>query len=410
MSLYRDKAVRRFFIFIMGTTTLLFLTGLFVCRRQTEATKNAFLFHDCAVAGSLLEQGVPEKVIAAAITEKEQSTAGMDFLTKIGVTGQTSVRFLPFLYSTEKMLARDFSLLVLLFSVLLFGGTVFYFYRQERLYRGATEIIRSCMENDASRHLPRLGEGAVYEMFSATEQILTMQRAKSESELRAKQFLKQTISDISHQLKTPLAALMMYQEIIEEEPENSPAVKEFSVKMKSALIRMERLIQSMLKITRLDAGSIVFEKRRYQISEIVRYAVGELMTRAEAEKKKLVVEGDESEMLVCDMDWTAEAIGNLVKNALDHTKEGDVISISWEDSLTMLRIRVKDDGCGIAEEDIHHIFKRFYRSKGREDAEGIGLGLPLAKAMIEGQGGVISVESNVGEGTEFCVSFFKHDK
>lgn len=100
-----------------------------------------------------------------------------------------------------------------------------------------------------------------------------------------------------------------------------------------------------------------------------------------------------------------EKIGNLVKNALDHTQESGIITIAWEQSAAMLRLFVKDNGKGIPEEDIHHIFKRFYRGKKANDQPGVGLGLPLAKAIIEGQGGMLSVQSVPGEGRVFIISF-----
>ena len=109
--------------------------------------------------------------------------------------------------------------------------------------------------------------------------------------------------------------------------------------------------------------------------------------------------------IICDMDRTSEAIGNLVKNALDHTEAGGVIHITWKNTSTMSRILVSDNGSGIAPEDMHHIFKRFYRSKHSLNVPGIGLGLPLAKSIIEGQGGFISVQSVLHEGTTFSVSF-----
>lgn len=232
-----------------------------------------------------------------------------------------------------------------------------------------------------------------------------MLQAKNETEHKTKEFLKSTISDISHQLKTPLAALMMYQEIIEAEPDNADTVKEFSQKIGAALKRMEQLILSMLKITRLDTGNILFDKRVCPVQELIRNAISELTTRAVQEKKQLIVQGNPNETVICDMDWTSEAIGNLVKNALDHTEAGGMIKITWESTPTMLRILVSDNGNGIAPEDIHHIFKRFYRSKYSLNTPGIGLGLPLAKSIVEGQGGIISVQSVLHEGTTFSVSF-----
>ena len=107
----------------------------------------------------------------------------------------------------------------------------------------------------------------------------------------------------------------------------------------------------------------------------------------------------------CDPEWTKEAIGNLVKNALDHTKAGGIICISWEQTPGIFRLSVADNGCGIAEEDIHHIFKQFYRSSTSSDRQGAGLGLSLAKTILEGQGGNLSVESSPGEGSIFHMSF-----
>ena len=197
----------------------------------------------------------------------------------------------------------------------------------------------------------------------------------------------------------------MYQEIIESEPDNVETVKKFSTKTGIALKRIEQLIQSMLKITRLDTGNIVFEKRRCLVNEVIANAVNELTTRATNENKQIILEGNQEQFVVCDIDWTGEAISNLIKNALDHTESGGVIRITWENTPALLRIYISDNGNGIAPEDIHHIFKRFYRSKQSLDTPGIGLGLPLAKSIIEGQGGVISVESVINQGTTFILSF-----
>ena len=261
------------------------------------------------------------------------------------------------------------------------------------------------INNDYSCHLPQDSEGDLFHLFASVEQLATMLKAKSETEHKTKEFLKSTISDISHQLKTPLAALMMYQEIIEAEPDNTETVKKFSQKTGTALKRIEQLILSMLKIARLDTGNILFDKRTCLIQELVKNAISELTIRATQEKKQIIVNGTSNQVIMCDMDWTSEAIGNLVKNALDHTEIGGIVKITWESTPTMIRILVSDNGSGIAPEDIHHIFKRFYRSKYSLNTPGIGLGLPLAKSIIEGQEGLISVQSVLHEGTTFSVSF-----
>ena len=200
---------------------------------------------------------------------------------------------------------------------LLLGGTLFFLHRRSRLYQHAAEIVRQYMDGDFSSHLPQNQEGDLFQLFSEIEQLSTMLQSKNEAEHKNKEFLKSTISDISHQLKTPLAALRLYQEILEGEPENPDVVREFAGKMGVSLQRMEQLIQSMLKITRLDSGSIVFERRDILVTELIDRAIRDLQTRADQEGKTIQIEGKPEERLLCDPEWTSEALGNLVKNALD---------------------------------------------------------------------------------------------
>ncbi|MNZ52799.1 Sensor protein SrrB [compost metagenome] len=168
---------------------------------------------------------------------------------------------------------------------------------------------------------------------------------------------------------------------------------------------MEQLIQALLKITRLDAGSIVFEKESCRISDLMGQAVSELTTRAANEGKEIIIDESPEETVICDKQWTSEAVGNIVKNALDHTDSGEKIHISWNRTPAMIRILISDNGTGISPEDSHHIFKRFYRSKKSLDTQGVGLGLSLTKSIVEGQGGIISVQSTLHEGTVFTLSF-----
>lgn len=405
MSIFRDRQVKFFSFFIAVYIVLIFGTGTWLCQTQIANAKSMYLEHDRAVVSALLEQGVSKEVIANAVSSTDTSAAGVEFLSSLGINQNTLNSLLPHFSQFQ----HHFLLMVLggcIFLTLILGiGIIFFLRIRNRLYQQAEKIIDNYINNDYSCHLPQDSEGEIFHLFASVEQLATMLQAKNETEHKTKEFLKSTISDISHQLKTPLAALMMYQEIIEAEPDNAETVKEFSQKIGTALKRIEQLILSMLKITRLDTGNILFEKQSYFIQELIKNAISELTTRATQERKQIIVNGTPNQTVICDMDWTSEAIGNLVKNALDHTKAGGIIRITWESTPTMLRILVSDNGSGIAPEDIHHIFKRFYRSKYSLNTPGVGLGLPLAKSIIEGQGGLISVQSILHEGTTFSVSF-----
>ena len=405
MSLLHDKYNRWYCIFIAALVPLLFLIGLTVIDTQTAATKEMFLTYDNAIATSLLEEGVSKEVIATALMNTETDTTGNKFLAKIGLSNNTDIENLPYVSTVKNTTLISLFVMLFLWTLLLFLGTMLFLYRREGLYKKSENIIKDYIDGNYTVHLPQSNEGNIYQLLASVDQLATMLQAKNDTEQKTKEFLKNTISDISHQLKTPLSALQMYQEIIENEPDNPETVKEFSFQIGTALKKIEQLIQAMLKITRIDAGSISFEKSNYSIPNILSHAISELTTRANHEKKEIVIDGDLKQMLYCDIEWTGEAVGNIVKNALDHTDAGGKITISWERTPAMIRIFITDNGHGIAGEDIHHIFKRFYRSKNTSGSQGIGLGLPLAKAIVEGQGGILSVQSERLQGTTFTLSF-----
>ena len=242
-------------------------------------------------------------------------------------------------------------------------------------------------------------------MFHEVNSLAAILNAHIEKEGREKEFLRNTISDISHQLKTPLAALNIYNGILQGEAEDLPTVREFAGLSEQELERIETLIQNLLKISKFDAGTIVMEKKRENVSEMMERVRKRFDFRAVQEGKKIVLAGDESSDFVCDCSWLSEAIVNIVKNALDHTEEGESVRIEWKTSASLLQIAVEDNGSGIHPEDLYFIFKRFYRSRYSKDTQGIGLGLPLAKSIIEAHGGSISVDSELGSGTTFYIYF-----
>lgn len=248
-------------------------------------------------------------------------------------------------------------------------------------------------------------EGAMYRLFHEVNSLVTMADAHADSERRAKEFLRRTIADISHQLKTPIAALNIYNGILQQETADAATVREFTSLSEQELDRIESLVQSLLKMARLDAGAITLERAPENVFDLLEHIKRQYSFRAEQEGKEIVLEGDEQTVFSCDRTWLTEAIGNLVKNALDHTAQGDRILVRWQQSPCLTQITVEDTGSGIHSEDLYHIFKRFYRSRFSKDTQGVGLGLPLAKSIVEAHQGSIEVHSKLGQGTAFTINF-----
>lgn len=303
---------------------------------------------------------------------------------------------------------QKLSLLLLLFCILATVGVLLavyhYLIKQDRILEDAESKIEAFLAGDTDARIANDEEGELYKLFWSINNMSAVLTSKVAKENHEKEFLKNTISDISHQLKTPLAALNIYNGILEE-AEDMEQVREFTCLSVKELDRIDTLVQNLLKITRLDAGTMVFHKEEENVSEIIKDIELHFAYRAETEGKSIVVSGEDNVTFFCDRDWITEALENLVKNALDHTKEGDSVFIAWSRFHTLLKIEVRDNGCGIHPEDIHHIFKRFYRSRFSKDSQGIGLGLSLTKAIVEAHGGTIEVDSQIGVGTMFTMNF-----
>ena len=280
-----------------------------------------------------------------------------------------------------------------------------YFKEQNEVMETAVSQITEYISGNHEARIDCDEEGEVYRLFHEVNSLVTILNAHVEQERRSKQFLKNTISDISHQLKTPLAALNIYNGLLQGEAVDVPEIQEFTSLSEKELDRINTLVQNLLKITKLDAGSIVLEKKPEDVAEMMNDVELRFSYRAEQEQKELVLFGEEDIFLYCDRDWILEAVDNIVKNAMDHTKSGDTVEIKWRKSASIVQIQIKDNGSGIHPEDLHHIFKRFYRSRFSKDQQGIGLGLPLAKMIIEAHNGTIEVKSELGKGTMFTISF-----
>ncbi|MDE7178736.1 MAG: HAMP domain-containing histidine kinase [Lachnospiraceae bacterium] len=280
-----------------------------------------------------------------------------------------------------------------------------YFREQHEIMESAISQITEYLAGNKDVTIECNDEGELYRLFHEVNSLVAILNAHAENEKRAKKFLRNTISDISHQLKTPLAALNIYIGLIQDEAKELPTIQEFSQLSEQELDRIEGLVQNLLKITKLDAGTIVLEKSMENVSEIAESVKKHFLFRAEQEGKEIELAGNGEITLLCDRNWLMEAISNLVKNALDHTEKGGCVRMEWRAFASIVQITVKDNGSGIYPEDLHHIFKRFYRSRYSKDTQGIGLGLPLAKAIVEAHNGTIEADSILGSGTSFTMNF-----
>ena len=374
---------------------------------MTNDFQKTMVEHDYGTAGYLVNH--PGTNVAAAFTKDKTDAdleAGRQILKEAGCHENTDPRMVPAVAAYQKRTAVMLG--CMLFSVFagIFLTVWIYIRRQRKVLAKADTVITRFLSGDTGQRIDSEETGDWYSLFHRINELAAILSAQAEHEKQTRVFLQDMISDVSHQLKTPLAALKMYDEIMAQEGTDREAIHAFSQKSLREIRRVEDVVYTLLKIARLDAGTVRMEKAEENMEMLLKDVTERFETLAAQEAKEIVLSGSSEVSLYCDALWMSEALGNVVKNALEHTGRGGKVVISWERTPLLTNIIVEDNGTGIHQEDIHNIFKRFYRSHISQDTHGIGLGLPLAKSIVEAHQGTISVTSRVGQGSRFVLSFF----
>lgn len=232
----------------------------------------------------------------------------------------------------------------------------------------------------------------------------------NEKLLKDKTYLADTLADISHQLKTPMTSMMVMADLLNDENLPSDKRQEFTGNIQNQLERMEWLLSTLLKMSKLDAGTLKLNISKVDIKKMLEKSVSHLIIPMELKNQTLTIVCNESvgESIMGNLDenWTVEAISNIVKNCMEHTPEGGSINIEYGENPIYTYISISDTGEGISEEDLPHIFERFYKGK-NAGKDSVGIGLAFAKQIINMENGSIEVTSKNGEGSCFFVKFYK---
>ena len=247
-------------------------------------------------------------------------------------------------------------------------------------------------------------EGELSILKNNLYKVITLLQSQNEYLKNDKLYLADSIADISHQLKTPLTSMMVMCELLENE-ENPDKRQEFVSVINNQLSKMKWLITNILKISKLDADATEFKREEVSILSVLDDSLKPFALTAEL-KNIAIQNGANDFVFNGDESWTVEAISNIVKNCLEHTNDGGKITIASESTNLYNKLTISDNGCGIAEEDLPHIFERFYHGK-NSSKDSVGIGLALAKTVFEKENASVTVESEQGRGSVFEIRFYK---
>ncbi len=293
-----------------------------------------------------------------------------------------------------------------LLCLLLILTAVYYTKSRYRDIDQLSGYLRKIYNGDYSLELCDNREGELSILKNEIYKVTLILSRQSELLANEKKQLADAISDISHQLKTPLTSMSVMAELLQSEKLDTEKRREFSKNLENQLGRMEWLLSSLLKLARLDTGTIEFKREKVFIRELVQKATKPLLIPMELKSQLLLEEGEATVSFYGDADWTSEALINIIKNCIEHTGTGGTITINYSQNPIYTEIVIADNGSGIDKEDLPFLFQRFYKGK-NASPDSVGIGLAMAQSIIAGQSGNISVTSKKGEGTRFSIKFYQ---
>lgn len=233
-----------------------------------------------------------------------------------------------------------------------------------------------------------------------------MLRSEADNSLKDKLNLKDSLSDISHQLKTPLTSItIMIDNILDNEEMDTKTKRKFLISIKREIININFLVQNLLKLSKFDANVIKFDKEEVLIKDIIDEAIKKVSALSELKGVSIKVSGDKGSTIKCDFMWEVEALSNIIKNSIEHIEREGFVEVNYTKNKVYSRILIRDNGVGINSEDLPYIFDRFYKGK-NTSKDSVGIGLALSKSIIEKDNGSISVKSTPKIGTIFTIKYF----
>ena len=277
-------------------------------------------------------------------------------------------------------------------------------YKRYRRIASLAGDINKVLHGDNTISLENYSEGELGILHSEIYKMTIRLREQQQKLVSDKIYLADSIADISHQIRTPLTSINLLVQLLSEPNLTDERRHQLTHELYGLLSRIDWLITTLLKISKLDAGTVQFKQEQVGMENLIRKSCAPLLVPIELRGQELAINatGD----FICDVAWTSEAIGNIVKNCMEHTPEGGRIEIETNDNALYTEILIKDNGTGISQEDMPHIFERFYKGKDSDD-KSFGVGLALARMIITSQKGTVKAENRKPTGAMFSIRFYK---
>lgn len=286
---------------------------------------------------------------------------------------------------------------------------IFYLYdkNKSKKIKEITKMISKINNRQFDIDINDFNEGELSILKNEISKTTTMLRQVADNSVKDKLNLKDSLGDISHQLKTPLTSItIMIDNILDNPDMDEKTRKKFLINIKREILNINFLVMSLLKLSKFDANVVKFNKESVYLKDIIIESIKNVSMIKELKNITIKVSGDDNIKLLCDFKWQVESITNILKNSIEHTSEYGTVEVNYSENKLYTRILIKDNGKGINSDDLPHIFDRFYKGENGSD-DSFGIGLSLSKTIIEKEGGSITVKSTPNIGTIFTIKYLK---
>lgn len=338
-----------------------------------------------------------EEIINAILDEDKSST---NILEQYGISDE--------IYELEDLkqsVILGNILLVAISIILIIIFYIIYIIREHQSLSKISTSVNKVLNNDYSIDIKEYHDDYLSSLSSDVYKVISLLKEQRDISYQDKKYLEETLSDISHQLRTPLTSMYVINDLLETKLSSSKK-KEFLNRNRTQLERIEWLVTSLLKLSRLDSGSVELIKETVNLNKLIEASIDPVRISLELKEINVMNQVDKSIYIDVDFNWTKEALVNIIKNAYEYTPVKGKITINASVNPLYTELRITDNGCGIPKDKLPFIFDRFY--KVNKDSDSIGIGLNMTKRIIHEQLGEIEVESKVNQGTTFIIKFYKN--
>ena len=408
--LKREPIIRR--IFLIAIIGVILIFGAFSIF-QYKNLKNIYLEQqniNKRIVGKLVNKYPQSEsdIVKSVYSESEEyENIGQKILKKYGYDeNYNMIRNINFQQHLKYFLVNNlivFVVVIILIMLILSNLMKYVFSKLKIISKNIENIIHNkyVIESDFKE------EGVLSIIHSDLNKLSRSLNLKIKNINKEKESIKELVTDISHQLKTPLASLNLYNSLLLEEELDEEDRIEFLTTNKMSINKLHNLIDSLVNISRLEASMINIKKEDKSIKQTLTKAIDSVKAKANLKNIKISVTDFEDKIILHDSKWTEESIFNILENGVKYTHDNGKIEVSLQETINFIRIDIKDNGIGIDKSEFNNIFKRFYRSEKVEEVEGSGVGLYLSRKIIESQGGNIIVSSKIGQGSKFSLFLTK---